>query len=298
MARRGTPVSIEGTSRRWTRTTHRVDFSMPPAEPQVAVKVVELPTGSKLHTERWHTGIANPSRTILCLHGLGGTTNIYYPITRHLLSLPPDSHVLSYDRAGSGLSPLTDYGNVPFSMAHMLADLEAFIASEVSTGPIILVGHSMGTMIISRWLLTSSPALERVSHVIFIGGPMEVPVTPDQHEFRLRLADAIALGGPTAMLDDRMLPLLTGKTTTVTRPLVNALMRAIVMSQRNQAYAATIHAFAEDSLPAAGPIDWDAIQTRFKVLFLCGEEDLLVGVDRVVRLLTRSTVRIMSEIGQ
>ena len=100
------------------------------------------------------------------------------------------------------------------------------------------------------------------------------------------------------MLDDRMLPLLTGKTTTATRPLVNALMRAIVMSQRNEAYATTIHAFAEDSLPEAGTIDWDAIQTKFKVLLLCGEEDMLVGVDRVVRVLTKSTVQIMSKIGQ
>ncbi|KAH9885782.1 Alpha/Beta hydrolase protein, partial [Cubamyces lactineus] len=126
---------------------------MPSPEPQVSVKVVELPTGSKLHTERWHTRVANPARTIVCLHGLGGTTNMYYPITRPLLSLLPDSHILSYDRAGSGLSPPTDYGNVPFSMAHMLADLEAFIAAEVPTGPIILVSHSMGTMIVSRWLL-------------------------------------------------------------------------------------------------------------------------------------------------
>lgn len=271
---------------------------MSDVEPQAVTKFIQLPTGSKLYTERWHLASADqPSQTLICIHGLGASSGIFHPSFKPLLSLLPSAHILAYDRAGSGLSPLPDYGDTPLSLSHMLAELDALVASEVPTGPIVLVAHSAGTVLAARWLLTLSPALERVTHVIFLGGPIDVPAPPEQSEMRLRMAIILETAGPTATTDGA-LPLLLGKTSMSQRPLAVALLRAITISQDGAAFAAAVRAFDRDISSEGKTIDWEAIQKRFKVLAICGDEDVLVSASDVARYLDRSPVRTLSGVGQ
>ncbi|KAI0649545.1 Alpha/Beta hydrolase protein, partial [Trametes meyenii] len=121
-------------------------------ELQVFPKFVELSTGSRLYTERWQIGAVNPTRTLVFLHGLGASSGLFFPTIKPLLSLLPDTHVITYDHAGAGLSPPVD-PSVSLSVSHMLADLEGLLAAEVSNGQIVLIAHSAGTILAARWLL-------------------------------------------------------------------------------------------------------------------------------------------------
>ncbi|KAI9061204.1 alpha/beta-hydrolase [Trametes sanguinea] len=199
--------------------------------PQGTSRFITFSTRSTLYTERWHVGAESPTLTVVCIHGLGGSSHIFYPTIQPLLSLLPHAHVLAYDRAGSALSPLPDHGGTPMSAAHMLADLDALLAIEAPTGPLVVVAHSAGTMLAARWLLTASPAVKRVTHVIFIGGPIAVPAPVEESEMRKRLAEVVESSGPCAILDSMLLPLLLGKTSIASRPLAVALVRTIGMHQ-------------------------------------------------------------------
>ncbi|EIW57146.1 uncharacterized protein TRAVEDRAFT_48197 [Trametes versicolor FP-101664 SS1] len=127
---------------------------MSAGEPQAVTKLLEVSTGAKLYTECWQiAGAAQPTQTIVCIHGLGSSSAVFYPVVKPLLSSFPDAHILAYDRAGSGLSPLPDYGNVPLSLSHMLVDLDALVSVEAPTGPLVIVAHSAGIIVTTRWLL-------------------------------------------------------------------------------------------------------------------------------------------------
>ncbi len=77
----------------------------------------------------------------------------------------------------------------------MLADLDALLAVETPTGPLVIAAHSAGTILATRWLLKASPAVQRVTRVIFIGGPPESPVPPKQSEMRLQMAGILETPG-------------------------------------------------------------------------------------------------------
>lgn len=271
---------------------------MSAGEPQAVTKLVEVSTGAKLYTERWQiVGAAQPAQTIVCIHGLGSSSAVFYPVVKPLLSYFPDVHILAYDRAGSGLSPLPDYGGVPLSVSHMLADLDALLTVEAPTGPLVMVAHSAGTILTTRWLLKASPAVRRVTRVIFLGGPPDAPIPPEISEIRLRMAGALETAG-TPSVTDSTLPLVLGRTTMASRPLAVAAVRAITLAQDGVSFGAAIRALDRDIGAGGTKIDWEALQTKFRVLAICGDEDLLVKPSDIARYLDKSPVRTLVGVGQ
>lgn len=77
--------------------------------------------------------------TLILVHGLGGTTNTWYPQVR---ALKADFRILSYDFAGSGRSPVHD--NITIE-SHVQDLLE--VIAEAGAPRVHLAGHSMGTII-------------------------------------------------------------------------------------------------------------------------------------------------------
>ncbi|KAH9847230.1 Alpha/Beta hydrolase protein [Lenzites betulinus] len=178
----------------------------------------------------------------------------------------------------------------------MLEELDALLTVELPAGPIVLVAHSAGTILAARWLLSSFLAHQRVTHVVFIGGPLDVPTPPSQSQMRLRMADTLEKEGPSVTTDGSLLFLL-GKTSMASRPLAVALIRAITLAQDRAAYGAAIRAFDKELSPDSGKIDWGTLQARYKALTIIGDEDLFVAASDVPRYLDQSVVRTIIGVG-
>jgi 3-oxoadipate enol-lactonase len=83
-------------------------------------------------------------RTIMFLHGIGGAARMW---ERQLQSFAGDYRTLAWDMPGYGASGLPEHVTV----ASLAGDLAAFLAATGADRP-ILVGHSIGGMIVQQYL--------------------------------------------------------------------------------------------------------------------------------------------------
>lgn len=88
-------------------------------------------------------GPAEASPTIVCEHGAFGCAADWAEVQRRLAAKGLKS--LAYDRAGLGLS---DPGPPPRNGPALAYDLERLLAAAGEPGPYILVGHSMGGLMV------------------------------------------------------------------------------------------------------------------------------------------------------
>ncbi|KAI0351776.1 hypothetical protein OH77DRAFT_1563817, partial [Trametes cingulata] len=147
-----------------------------------------------------------------------------------------------------------------------------------------------GTVLTARWLLTASPALQRVTHIVFLGGPVDAPAPPKHSAMRLRMAEMIESSGPFATGD--------GRCDDARTPREDVYGIAPSCCGPHSRY----HDIPERcnirrGSPEGGKIDWEALQAHFKVLSICGEEDVMASASTIATLLDKSTVRTMAGVG-
>lgn len=237
----------------------------------VAPKSILLPNGRSIYTER-RTASSNPTQTILFIHGLGGTADIFYPIYSTFLAELPQTALLSYTWPGA-------IDTKPVTLTTLVEEIEAILLSEVPTGPIVIIAHSAGTQLATSFITSDSPLLQRVSHVVLIAGPLDLPFPDEVVAQQESLASHIATDGQQGLIDS-LLPLLTGKTTMESRPLAAALVRAAAMAVPKESYAAAIRAFARGA-KAPAKYDFSKIPEHVKVLIVGGEEDTMVPPEKL-----------------
>ncbi|KAH6670290.1 Alpha/Beta hydrolase protein [Plectosphaerella plurivora] len=101
-------------------------------------------SGTKTHFLRSGT-LSGP--LLVCLHGLGGSTETFAPL---LPSLPTSHDIVLVDFQGFGVTPLTDPSKPLFVSGHV-ADLHDLItslqAAKTSPSPVTLIGHSLGGVV-------------------------------------------------------------------------------------------------------------------------------------------------------
>ena len=192
---------------------------------------------------------------VVCVHGLGGSSNTFTPLmpawARH--------RVLRLDLPGSGRS----------QQAEGALSIERFVqavqgaCARLGIGKAHFVGHSMGS-IVCQHIAAQTPALVR-SMMLF--GPLMAP--PDTVRTALRARAAKARSEGAAGMQDITATLLQAALSADTRqrqPLAVAFVRESLMRQDGEAYARTCEALA--GAQAARVEDISA-----PVLLVTGDED-------------------------
>ena len=203
---------------------------------------------------------------VVCVHGLGGSSNSFSPLMPALAR----HRVLRVDLPGSGRS---QHAEGPLSIERFVEALLS-MCNRLGVACADWIGHSMGT-IVCQHVATAQPALVQ-SLALF--GPLLAP--PDAARAGLRARAAKARSEGVAGMQEITQILLAAALSSDTRqrlPLAVAFVRESLMRQDGEAYARTCEALADAQAAAVDTI-------RVPVLLVTGDEDA-VAPPQAVRAL-------------
>jgi pimeloyl-ACP methyl ester carboxylesterase len=195
--------------------------------------------------------IAGSGDAVICIHGLGGTSNTFQPQMAALAG----RRVVRPDLPGSGRSALLDRPTIPLFAAAL-----ARMAKALQIESAAVVAHSMGT-IVAQHLAAHHETLVR--RMVLLGALIE-PLEAAREALRQRAA-AARLGGIARIADQ----IVQGGISAEVRernPVAAAFVRESILRQAPEGYARTCEALA--SARAA-----DHREIRCPVLLITGEED-------------------------
>lgn len=167
-----------------------------PASAQEECRLVPLETGAV------HACVegAGPVTVVLAA-GAGQTSRTWAPLRS---SLSPAARVVTFDRPGLGRSPSGDAPRTPTRIAR---ELRVVIEALGISGPLVLVGHSMGGVHVLRYV-TLYP--DQVAGVVILDTPPAGfeerrlgLLAPDEREARRRLLRAGLEGTPETVRLER-----------------------------------------------------------------------------------------------
>jgi len=192
---------------------------------------------------------------VVCVHGLGGSSNTFTPLMPALAR----QRVVRIDLPGSGRSQRAE-GTLSITR---FADSVQSVCARLNIVRTHLVGHSLGT-IVCQHVAVAAPSLVR-SLALF--GPLMAPPDAARSAVRARAAKARTEG--LAGMHEIALALVDAALSSDTRqrlPLAVAFVRESLMRQEPEGYARSCEALA-DALPAA------VERIQAPVLLVTGDED-------------------------
>jgi 3-oxoadipate enol-lactonase len=192
---------------------------------------------------------------VVCVHGLGGSTNTFTPLMPSLAR----HRVVRVDMPGSARSQRVEG---PLTIERFVETLLS-ICTRLNVTRAHWIGHSMGT-IVCQHVAVTAPKLVR-SLTLF--GPLIAP--PEAARTAIRARAAKARGEGAAGMHEIALGLVNAAISADTRqrsPLAVAFVRESLMRQDGEAYARSCEALAE--APAAA-----VERIAAPVLLVTGDED-------------------------
>jgi len=192
---------------------------------------------------------------VVCVHGLGGSTNTFTPLMPALAR----HRVIRVDMPGSARSQRVEG---PLSIERFVETLLS-VCTRLDVGRAHWIGHSLGT-IVCQHVATAASKLVRS---IALFGPLIAP--PEAARTAVRARAAKARGEGVSGMHEIALGLVNAAISADTRqrsPLAVAFVRESLMRQDGEAYARSCEALAE-----AGPAPVERIEAP--VLLVTGDED-------------------------
>jgi 3-oxoadipate enol-lactonase len=207
--------------------------------PPASVSSFATKSGGVLHFE--DTGVENApvnSRSgskglpVVCLHGIGGGAYFFTGFARRLAEAAPGKfRVITVDLPGTGKSPS---GVNPFTLDSMAADLGEFVR-EVVREPVVLLGHSFGTILALKAWETWSPG--SIKGMLFVCGLPRA--RPNIHERLSARADDIRANGIVGW-GPKVSPGVFAKKSLTEIPEVTALFERLFEEQIPETYTRII----------------------------------------------------------
>jgi len=192
---------------------------------------------------------------VVCVHGLGGSTNTFTPLMPALAR----HRVIRVDMPGSARSQRVEG---PLTIERFVETLLS-VCTRLNVTRAHWIGHSLGT-IVCQHVAVTAPKLVRS---IALFGPLIAPPEAARTAIRARAAKARAEGA--AGMHEIALGLVNAAISADTRqrsPLAVAFVRESLMRQDADGYARTCDALAEASPAAVERIE-------APVLLVTGDED-------------------------
>ncbi|MET0541380.1 MAG: alpha/beta hydrolase [Variovorax sp.] len=191
---------------------------------------------------------------VVCVHGLGGSSNSWTPLMPALAR----HRVIRFDLPGSGRSQRVEG---PLSIERFVETALA-ICERLGVARAHWLGHSMGT-IVCQHIAAAHPA--RVASVALFG-PLIAP--PDAARAAMSARAAKAREGATGMQDitQTLLQAAISADTRQRLPIAVAFVRESLMRQEGEAYARSCEALARAEAAAVEQIE-------APVLLVTGDED-------------------------
>jgi len=192
---------------------------------------------------------------VVCVHGLGGSTNTFTPLMPSLAR----HRVIRVDMPGSARSHRVEG---PLTIERFVETLLS-VCTRLNVTRAHWVGHSLGTIVCQHVAVTAAKLVRSIA----LFGPLIAPPEAVRTAIRARAAKARAEG--TAGMHEIALGLVNAAVSAETRqrsPLAVAFVRESLMRQDADAYARTCDALAEASAAAVERIE-------APVLLVTGDED-------------------------
>jgi pimeloyl-ACP methyl ester carboxylesterase len=191
---------------------------------------------------------------VVCVHGLGGSSNTWTPVMPALAR----HRVVRIDLPGSGRSQRVEG---PLTIGRYVEALLS-VCTRLDIGRAHWLGHSMGT-IVCQHLAANEPRRVR-SLALF--GPLIAPAEPARTAIRARAEKAREGAGGMQEITEGLLKVAVSSDTRERQPVALAFVRESLMRQDGDAYARSCEALAD--APAAAVERIEA-----PVLLVTGDED-------------------------
>lgn len=201
--------------------------------------------------------------TIICHHGLGSSQQFYAPIVPQLTAA--GFRVITFDTTGAARSP---YTQVEQSVAS-LADDVIGVLDALAVDKAIVMGHSMGGMVVSR-LAAEAASRERIQAVVLVG-----PVYPSEGVARVfeKRIETVEREGMEPMANT----IPYGAIGSAAGPLVSPFIRELLLGQSSAGYLSNCRVIANAERPKYENI-------RCPVLLLAGKEDKSAPLDQCKKM--------------
>ena len=190
--------------------------------------------------------------TLVLVHGLGGSTNTWYPQTQ---ILKRDLKIIAYDLPGSGRTPVRE----DVTIESLVADLHD-VVEQFGSGRVHLGGHSLGTIICQHY---AARYPEKVASLALVGAFPEPP-EPARKALKDRAAKVRAEG--MASIADTIVTAGTSDDTKANNLVAASFVRESIMAQPAEGYARACEALS--ALTRADLSKW-----RGPALLLTGDQD-------------------------
>ncbi|KAK5729513.1 hypothetical protein LTR17_011933 [Elasticomyces elasticus] len=244
---------------------------------------VTTKNGTKTHYTRCGRDIGP---LLILLHGLGGSSHTFTPLLPHL---PVATHdILSVDFEGFGATPLTKRKEA-LSIDRYVEDLESLITHLESTEDIIIIGHSLGSIVALNY---AAKHPKQVRGLGLLGVGRSASHIPAARERMLGLAAKVRNEGIEAAAELATQTNVPPDDTTESATFARAEVRNAVLSSDSEGYAQICEAMV--SLDHKDP-DYRSIICP--VVFVTGRHDTLSPPLRAEELASllggRSTVHLV-----
>ncbi|SFQ61536.1 Pimeloyl-ACP methyl ester carboxylesterase [Variovorax sp. OK605] len=182
---------------------------------------------------------------LLCIHGLGGSSNNWTPV----LPVLGGFRRIRPDLPGSARSPLPADGKALSINSYVDAMTELLAALDI--GSVHVMAHSMGTIVAQHLALRRPGTVKSLA----LFGPLVAP--PDAARPNIAARANAARGGVAAMQEiaDAIVKGATSTQTKEQQPAVLALVRESVMRQSPEGYAQSCAALADAQSAALERLD-------------------------------------------
>ncbi|EMR69515.1 putative alpha beta hydrolase fold protein [Eutypa lata UCREL1] len=215
-------------------------------------------------------------RTILFVHGLGGTTNAYQPLVSEL----QDFDIVRFDWSGHGRSTVPPSET---SIELYVADCEAII-DHLGLADIVVYS--------GKWIITFKGVMLMYIQGVVVFGPVKPPPEAGRTALATRAA-TVRQRGMVAVTDTILSNAFSSKSLTSRKAEVS-LAREMLTRQAPEGYAMAVDALARSIAPA-----WSHIKAR--VFILSGEEDkvstVVAGSEIMREIGSNAQQRVWEDVG-